>query len=83
MQSKNKNSPLPTGDRLFLSVADLGDLIRQRRESLGMSLRAVAEATGLSLAFVHAVEHGKETAEIGKVLLLANALGIDLLGRPR
>lgn len=83
MQSKNKDSPLPTGDRLLPSVADLGALIRQRREALGMSLRAVAEATGLSLAFVHAVEHGKETAEIGKVLLLANALGIDLLGRLR
>ena len=68
---------------VLTDVAALGDLIRRRREAMGYSLRAVSEVTGFSLAFVHAVEHGKPTAEIGKVLELANALGIDLIGRTR
>ena len=37
----------------------------------------VAEATGLSVSFISDVERGKPTAELGKVLSLANLLGLD------
>jgi transcriptional regulator with XRE-family HTH domain len=61
----------------------IGKLIHARRSELGLSLRDLSSGTGLSLAFVHAVEHGKATAEIGKVVELLAALGIDLIGRSR
>ena len=76
MRTKNKERE----DVVLDDVATLGRLIREQRGMMNLTLRDVAESTGLSLAFVHAVEHGKRTAEIGKVLFLANALGIDLIG---
>ena len=63
--------------------AAIGALIRDRRAELRMSMRQLADGTGLSLTFIHAVEHGKTTAEIGKVLEILSALGIDLKGLPR
>ncbi|TWB41860.1 helix-turn-helix domain-containing protein [Nitrospirillum pindoramense] len=58
----------------------LGALIRARRQALGMTLRDVAAGTGLSLSFLSAVENGKPTAELGKVMAYMQALGIDLFG---
>lgn len=58
-------------------AADFGAAIRQRRKSLHYTQVYVAEATGLSVSFVSDVERGKPTAELGKVLSLANLLGLD------
>ena len=37
----------------------------------------MAEATGFSVSFISDVERGKSTVELGKVLSLANLLGLD------
>ena len=58
-------------------AADFGAAIRQRRKSLHYTQVYVAEATGLSVSFISDVERGKPTAELGKVLSLANLLGLD------
>lgn len=58
-------------------------------EELGLAIRAVRKATdvrqddlagtlGLSTRFASEVEHGKPTAQLGKVLQLLQALGITL-----
>ena len=58
-------------------AADFGAAIRQLRKSLHYTQVYVAEATGLSVSFISDVERGKPTAELGKVLSLANLLGLD------
>lgn len=58
-------------------AADFGAAIRQRRKSLHYTQVYVAETTGLSVSFISDVERGKPTAELGKVLSLANLLGLD------
>ncbi len=58
-------------------AADFGAAIRQRRKSLHYTQVYVAEVTGLSVSFISDVERGKPTAELGKVLSLANLLGLD------
>ncbi len=58
-------------------AADFGAAIRQRRKSLHYTQVYVAEAAGLSVSFISDVERGKPTAELGKVLSLANLLGLD------
>ena len=81
---KNRDVPVMSGlDVPVPDPAAIGMLIRARRRESGLTLQEVSDGTGLSMSFVHAVEHGKTTAEIGKVLHLMAMLGIDLFGRPR
>ena len=58
-------------------AADLGAAIRQRRKALHYTQSYVSDATGFSVSFISDVERGKSTVELGKVLSLANLLGLD------
>ena len=51
-------------------AADFGVAIRQRRKALHYTQAYVSEATGFSVSFISDVERGK-------VLSLANLLGLD------
>jgi transcriptional regulator with XRE-family HTH domain len=53
-----------------------GDMVRQRREALGMRQDDLALATGLGRRFVIELEAGKSSAQLGKALLAANAVGL-------
>lgn len=65
------------------SAADFGKAIRARRKSKGYTQVQLADACNCSPQFVSAVENGKETAEIGRVLSLALTLGMDVFARNR
>lgn len=54
----------------------LGQQIRQARRARGFTLKALAERTGLSLRFLSEIERGKEGASIGRVLQVAEVLGL-------
>lgn len=64
-------------------VSDLGTAIKKRRKELGYTQRTISELTGLSASFISEIENGKVTAELGKVLLLINLLGMDLFVEDR
>lgn len=55
-----------------------GQYMKERRKELGYTQAYVAQASGLSASFISNLENGKETAELGKAILLANLLGIDI-----
>lgn len=55
-----------------------GQYIKERRKALGYTQGYVAEVSGLSASFISNLENGKATAELGKAILLANLLGIDI-----
>lgn len=57
---------------------EFGAVIRARRKELNYTQAALAEFTGFSVSFLSDLENGKETAELGKALYLANLLGLDL-----
>lgn len=59
-----------------------GQLIREHRMRSGLSQRDVAFAVGVGERFIVDLEAGKPTAQIGRALAVARALGIDLLPRP-
>ena len=64
---------------MIVSTAkEFGAAIRARRKELGLTQAALAEFTGFSVSFLSDLENGKETAEIGKALYLANLLGLDV-----
>ena len=63
---------------LVRSSDELGLLVERTRKSRGYSQQAFADLAGVGRRFVSDVENGKPTAEIGKVLQVLTALGIDM-----
>lgn len=55
-----------------------GQCIKKRRKDLGYTQGYVSEVTGLSASFISNLENGKATTELGKAILLANMLGLDI-----
>ena len=67
----------------YATAAEFGSLIRAERKRQGLTQTDLAEYCGVGINFVSSVERGKETVELGKCLLLAQMLGIDLLAEKR
>ncbi len=57
----------------------LGELVRQARESMGLSQTAFADLVGVGRRFVSELENGKATLELGKVMAVCSAAGVDLI----
>jgi len=56
----------------------LGQLVRCRREAMGMSLRTAAPLAGVGVRFLSEFERGKPTVELGKVMRTLQMAGLDL-----
>lgn len=63
----------------IINTESLGKTIRKRRKELGYTQGFIADFTGLSVSFISDVERGKSTAEIGKIIMLINTLGLDMI----
>lgn len=63
--------------------SELGNVIKRQRKSMGYTQLDISSRTGLSASFISEVENGKETAEIGKVLLLLSILGLNMFVEER
>ncbi|MGY4617615.1 HTH-type transcriptional regulator/antitoxin HipB [Bradyrhizobium sp. USDA 4472] len=61
------------------TTAELGELIRNRRTSLGLRQQDLALAARVGVRFIVDIENGKETSQVGLVLRLLQALGIRLM----
>ena len=55
-----------------------GSLVRSRRKAMGMRQDQLALATGVGRRFVIDLEAGKPSCQLGRSLLVAEALGLDL-----
>ena len=65
------------------TVDDLGKVIRDERKKKGFTQTKLAHYSGVGINFISNLERGKKTSEIGKVLQVAHALGIDIHALPR
>ena len=63
--------------------ASFGRAVKARRKELKYTQGYIAEVTGMSVSFISDLENGKATAEIGKAILLAQLLGLDMNLVPR
>ena len=61
-----------------MPLADLGGSIRRLRESQGLSLRSLANTTGLSASFLSQVENGQASPSIASMERIAAGLGVRL-----
>lgn len=55
----------------------LGNNIRERRHTLGMSQEKLADAAGLHRTYIGAVERGERNVSIDNIILIASALNIN------
>jgi HTH-type transcriptional regulator/antitoxin HipB len=58
--------------------AELGTLIRNARQKLGLDQASLSKKIGVSRLWLNEIEKGKPRAEIGLVLRTLDALGITL-----
>lgn len=75
----NHSMSLHTKNHLIQGVADFGKTIRQAR--LGASIRVVdaASLAGVSIQTLTDIEHGRPTVSIGKMMQVAEMLGVRFL----
>ena len=57
--------------------------VRKRRKSLRLSQQELAELAGCSTRFIHALEHGKQTVRLDKLLDVLEVLGMELTAAVR
>lgn len=57
---------------------DLGLIIRKKRKEDGLTLHDAAALCGVSHVFLSALENGKESVRLNKVLQVAACLGIEI-----
>lgn len=57
---------------------EFGVAVREQRRARGLSQESVALSAGVGLRFVHDLERGKETVELGRALRVAAAVGLRL-----
>jgi transcriptional regulator with XRE-family HTH domain len=65
------------------SAAQLGGLIRQRREALGLRQGDLASAAGVDQGNLSKIERGAAQATLETYLRICTAVGIDLNAEPR
>jgi transcriptional regulator with XRE-family HTH domain len=63
--------------------SELGRLASQTRTKLGLRQSDLHAYTKLATRFIGEVEHGKETAQIGKVMEMLESMGLELVVRPK
>ena len=72
--AKRKAGETNTADSSRLYLAQLGDEVRKLRQQRGITLKRVAQLSGLSARFIIEVEKGKANPSLASVISLADAL---------
>lgn len=60
------------------SGSELGAIIAHSRKSRGYTQQQFADVAGVGRRFVSDLENGKATVQLGKLLQVLTALGLDL-----
>jgi len=68
---------------IITTAQDLGLLIKKKRKEDGITLHHAAALCGVSHVFLSALENGKESVQLNKVLQVAACLGIEIHAKPR
>lgn len=62
----------------MIDKLQIGERLRLSRQKLGLSLRALAEQTGLSASFLSQVELGQTMPSVGSLQRIAESLGLTV-----
>ena len=62
-----------------MTAKELGSIIQKTRKAQGMTQPQLAMACGTGVRFIVELEAGKETCQLGKSLLVAQMLGLNVV----
>lgn len=68
---------------LVATAADIGMAVRKKRKKDGLTLADAAALSDVGYRFMSDLENGKETAQVGKVLKVLTALGLNMTIKAR
>ncbi len=57
----------------------LGQMIRAARKNQGLTQEQLAATCGTGVRFIRELEHGKESCQIGKAMMVVKMLGMEIL----
>jgi transcriptional regulator with XRE-family HTH domain len=80
---EHDNAAPPSRRRPILDPADLGEMIRARRERLGIAQLELAAMAGMDPGNLSKIERGGRRAHLDTYLKLCCMLGIDLVAEAR
>lgn len=60
------------------NAEEFGAAVRLERRARGLSQEDVALSAGVGLRFVHDLERGKETVELGRAIRVAQVVGLRI-----
>ncbi len=63
---------------LQMDYVRMGQRIRKQRKLMGLTQKAAAEKTGISLPFYGHIERGSRKASLETLVSIANALGVSM-----
>ncbi len=66
-----------------MTVSIIGEAVRLARRGMGLRQDELAAAAGVGVRFLVELERGKPTVQLGKVLLVLAAAGLDVEIKPR
>ncbi len=61
-----------------MSLGALDSTVSRRRKSLGLTQEELGDLAGCSARFVRALEAGKDTVQLDKLLAVLEVLGLEL-----
>jgi len=61
-----------------VTAADIGAAVRKKRKEDGLTMADAAALCGVGYRFMSDLENGKATVQVGKVLQVLTALGLDV-----
>lgn len=70
-------------DMIAHNPSELGQIAEKTRSELGLRQTDIHGLTKLATRFIGEVEHGKESAQIGKVMKLLDSMGLEIVVRPK
>ena len=73
-----RNISADRNNSMSISAEQIGRVVKETRKSLGVTQRQLAMTAGTGLRFVIDLEKGKSSCHLGKVLIVLNALGIEV-----
>ena len=78
MALRATTNPAPAAKEGFMTAKELGTIIQKTRKAQGMTQPQLAMACGTGIRFIVDLEAGKETCQLGKALLVAQMLGLNI-----
>jgi len=70
-------------DMIARNPSEIGQIAEKTRSELGLRQTDIHSLTKLATRFIGEVEHGKDSAQIGKVMELLDSMGLEVVVRPK